>query len=157
MIIFLNRLPIPNLRHYCMLSLFLFLLVVLYANKVLHDIAYNRFARSLQQAHQQEQQQEQQLPQLSSNSNEPDQPLQQLLPSMPVNRSNGTTIYDLAYVEANGYLFSILKIITSEPWCIWVLINFCYCGLLLFSKVIQGIVFGKLRAVENQACCLFSF
>ena len=38
MIIFLNRLPIPNLKHYCLLSFSLFLLVLLYAYKILNDL-----------------------------------------------------------------------------------------------------------------------
>ncbi len=31
-----------------------------------------------------------------------------------------------------------------------VLINFCYCALLSFSKIVQGIIFGSLRVVEYQ-------
>lgn len=105
MIIFLNRIPIPNLRHYCLVSLSLFAIVFLYAQKVLHDLTNAKFANEK---------------------------------------------YDAAYVEENGYFYTTFKMITSEPWCIWVLVNFCYCGLLIFSKIIQNIIFGKLRAIENQ-------
>lgn len=63
-----------------------------------------------------------------------------------LNESNET----LTQTNRNTTFKIIYKTIANEPWCIWVLINFCYCGFLLISKVIQGIIFGKLRAVENQ-------
>ena len=44
MIIFLNRIPIPNLRHYCLVSLSLFAVVFLYAQKVLHDLSNSKFS-----------------------------------------------------------------------------------------------------------------
>ncbi len=126
MIIFLNRLPIPNLKHYCLLSFSLFLLVLLYAYKILND-----------------------LNNINNNNNnnsttnnyglgEEEEVLDDLLTNTNKFNTNNTTAK------------FIYKTITNEPWCIWVLINFCYCGFLLISKVIQGIIFGKLRAVENQ-------
>lgn len=54
------------------------------------------------------------------------------------------------YIQENGYFLLTLKLILFEPWCSGVLINFCYCGILVFSKFIQGIIFGKLRVIENQ-------
>jgi hypothetical protein len=38
MIILLNRLPIPNLKHYCVLSFSLFFLVIIYAYKIFNDL-----------------------------------------------------------------------------------------------------------------------
>ena len=105
MIIFLNRVPIPTLKHYCLFSLTLFLIVFIYAQKVLHDTSNDKFANEK---------------------------------------------FDAAYVNENGLLAATLQTVTHEPWCIWSLINFCYCGLILFSKLLQVVIFGKLRAVENQ-------
>ncbi len=44
MIIFLNRLPVPNLKHYCIVSLSCFVFVTLYAQKIFHDLAVNTYS-----------------------------------------------------------------------------------------------------------------
>lgn len=67
-----------------------------------------------------------------------------------INEHFADDIVDEEFLKENGYVMATLKYILNEPWCIWVLINFCYCGLLIFSKLIQEIIFGKLRVVENQ-------
>ena len=107
MIIFINRLPIPSLKQYCVASFALIGIVVIYANKLLHDMKNNEYTNEKFENH-------------------------------------------VEYLEEHGYFLTACRTISREPWCIWVLINFCYCGLILFSKVIQGIIFGKLRALENQ-------
>lgn len=38
MIILLNKLPVPNLKHYCLVSFSLLAFVLIYAQKLLHDI-----------------------------------------------------------------------------------------------------------------------
>lgn len=119
MIILLNRLPIPNLKHYCVLSFSLFFLVIIYAYKIFNDL-------------------NNQINTLASTNHDT---------SEPNDASSDPFDED---VQRNGTLKIIYRTVTNEPWCIWVLINFCYCGFLLISKVIQGIIFGKLRAVENQ-------
>ena len=35
---FLKKLPIPNLRHYCLFSLTMLFIVFIYVNKLIHDI-----------------------------------------------------------------------------------------------------------------------
>jgi hypothetical protein len=112
MIILLNKLPIPNLKHYCAFSLALFVVVLVYAQKILRDISKNEYTSEK---------------------------------------------YDKEYIKANGSFYTTYKVIVNEPWCIWVLINFCYCGLLIFSKIIQGLIFGKLRVVENQVMQCFIY
>jgi hypothetical protein len=107
MIIFINKLPIPSLKQYCFVSFTLIGIVIIYANKVLHDIKSDTFKSEAFEDH-------------------------------------------TSYFEENGYLLTAYRAICTEPWCIWVLINFCYCVLILLGKVIQGIIFGKLRALENQ-------
>lgn len=38
MIIFLKKIPIPNLKHYCLFSICLLFIVFIYVNKLIHDI-----------------------------------------------------------------------------------------------------------------------
>jgi hypothetical protein len=112
-LILLNRLPIPNLAHYCWLSCTLFLIVILHAQRVLYNITNDTYVSD----------------QLNS-----------------------------TYIQQNGYVYTVYKAIMNEPWCIWVLINGCYCGLLLFSKILQKMIFGSLRVVEYQVrFSLFGF
>lgn len=107
MIIFINKLPIPSLKQYCGVSFALLAVLIIYANKLLHDINTNDYKND---------------------------------------RFDDYT----EYMSENGYWWTAYKAISIEPWCIWVLINSCYCFLILFGKIIQSIIFGKLRALENQ-------
>ena len=43
MIRILNRLPVPNLKHYSLLSFGLFLIVAIYSQKILHDLANDKY------------------------------------------------------------------------------------------------------------------
>jgi hypothetical protein len=113
MIIFLNKLPIPNLRVYSMFSTILLSVLLFYSQKIYNDLQSNVY------------------------KSEKFDPVES--------------------IEKDGYFVTTYLAIANEPWCVWVMINFCYCCLLLFSKVIQGIVFGKLRAVENQVGKHFFF
>lgn len=139
MINILNKLPIPSLRHYCLFSFSLLSLVALYAYKVMYDLRNDE-----------QQQQQQQAPPTSQDEG--------------VN-SNARTIVDLTSSSSSSVgsldelssslskasiIASTYNAVVNEPWCVWVLINFSYCCLILFSKIIQMVVFGKLRAVENQ-------
>src|SRR6218665_480942 len=47
-------------------------------------------------------------------------------------------------------LFDVVFIMINEPLCVWTLINMCYCILILVGKVIQKLIFGPLRASEQQ-------
>lgn len=38
MIVLLKKIPIPNLKHYCLFSISLLFIVFIYANKLIHDI-----------------------------------------------------------------------------------------------------------------------
>lgn len=38
----------------------------------------------------------------------------------------------------------------QEPWCFATLINMAYCCMILIGKLIQRMVFGQLRVIENQ-------
>lgn len=43
MIIFLNRLPVPNLKQYCLLSFSFLILITIYAQKIFHDLVYEKY------------------------------------------------------------------------------------------------------------------
>lgn len=125
MIILLNRLPIPNLKHYCVLSFSLFFLVIIYAYKIFNDL--NNRSDILAST----------TSPITANQDTPE------------SIDATSELFD-EDAKRNVTFKTIYRTVTNEPWCIWVLINFCYCGFLLISKVIQGIIFGKLRVVENQ-------
>ena len=109
-LILLNRLPIPNLRHYCWVSLTLFLMVVLHAQRVLYNITNDTYFSEQ---------------------------------------------FNSTYIQTNGYVYTVSKAVINEPWCIWALINCCYCALLVFSKLLQKMIFGNLRVVEYQVLLSF--
>uniref|UniRef100_A0A646QCX6 AMFR n=1 Tax=Hemiscolopendra marginata TaxID=943146 RepID=A0A646QCX6_9MYRI len=50
----------------------------------------------------------------------------------------------------NSKIFQIVYFMIQEPLCIWTLINMAYCFLILIGKFIQKLVFGGLRVSEQQ-------
>ncbi|XP_059168865.1 E3 ubiquitin-protein ligase AMFR-like [Physella acuta] len=48
------------------------------------------------------------------------------------------------------HFYNMLYIMRIETWCIWTLVNSCYCLLILLGKLIQNVVFGELRVIEKQ-------
>ena len=125
MIVFLNKLPMPNLKHYCMLSFGLLAIVLAYFQKIFYEYKQHEASASVAAA---------------TAAAASENPAAAAL--LNVNLTDS--------IRTHGLFVTTYRTVCSEPWCIWVLINFCYCCLLLFSKVVQGITFGKLRAVENQ-------
>lgn len=120
MINILTKLPIPSLRHYCLFSFSLLSLVALYAYKVMYDFRNK------------------------------DEPQQDEEVNSNTRISIDITPSTLDEASKASMVWSTYHAVVNEPWCVWVLINFSYCCLILFSKIIQMVVFGKLRAVENQ-------
>uniref|UniRef100_A0A7G3AB75 Putative e3 ubiquitin ligase n=1 Tax=Lutzomyia longipalpis TaxID=7200 RepID=A0A7G3AB75_LUTLO len=59
-----------------------------------------------------------------------------------------------------AHLRDVVTFMSQEPMCIWTLINMAYCCLILLGKSIQKVVFGELRISEQQTlinmayCCL---
>ncbi|GFS36459.1 e3 ubiquitin-protein ligase AMFR [Nephila pilipes] len=47
-------------------------------------------------------------------------------------------------------LYEMIYVIVEEPLCVWTLINMVYCVMILIGKCIQKVVFGDLRAIEQQ-------
>jgi autocrine motility factor receptor len=62
--------------------------------------------------------------------------------------------YNINLTAVNGSVlekaYLMAYVLSREPWCIVTLINMAYCCLILFGKLIQQIVFGRLRVVEEQ-------
>ncbi|XP_062570495.1 E3 ubiquitin-protein ligase AMFR-like [Saccostrea cucullata] len=46
--------------------------------------------------------------------------------------------------------WNMFHILTTEVWCVWILVNSAYCCLILLGKAIQKLVFGELRVSEEQ-------
>lgn len=126
MINILTKLPIPSLRHYCLFSFSLLSLVALYAYKVMYDFRNEEDEQQRSSLQQDEE--------VNSNTR----------------ISIDLTPSTLDEASKASIIWSTYHAVVNEPWCVWVLINFSYCCLILFSKIIQMVVFGKLRAVENQ-------
>uniref|UniRef100_A0A1L8DSF2 Putative e3 ubiquitin ligase n=1 Tax=Nyssomyia neivai TaxID=330878 RepID=A0A1L8DSF2_9DIPT len=49
-----------------------------------------------------------------------------------------------------AHLRDVVTFMSQEPMCIWTLINMAYCCLILLGKSIQKVVFGELRISEQQ-------
>ncbi|XP_059613026.1 E3 ubiquitin-protein ligase AMFR-like isoform X2 [Phlebotomus argentipes] len=49
-----------------------------------------------------------------------------------------------------AHLRDVVTFMSQEPTCIWTLINMAYCCLILLGKSIQKVVFGELRISEQQ-------
>lgn len=55
----------------------------------------------------------------------------------------------LPYAQDQHFL-NMVYIMRVETWCIWTLVNSCYCLLILLGKLIQNVIFGELRVSEKQ-------
>uniref|UniRef100_A0A2C9KM42 RING-type domain-containing protein n=1 Tax=Biomphalaria glabrata TaxID=6526 RepID=A0A2C9KM42_BIOGL len=74
----------------------------------------------------------------------PDNQIQEEL-GLPQELVNITLPYD-----RDEHFLNMVYIMRVETWCIWTLVNSCYCLLILFGKLIQNVVFGELRVIEKQ-------
>ena len=52
--------------------------------------------------------------------------------------------------HSDEHFLNLLFVMRVETWCIWALVNSCYCALILLAKGVQVSVFGDLRVVEQQ-------
>lgn len=50
--------------------------------------------------------------------------------------------------------YQYVDVLGSNPQT---LVNSCYCLLILVGKLIQNVVFGELRVIEQQVSCLVVF
>ncbi|KAH9502409.1 hypothetical protein Btru_075610 [Bulinus truncatus] len=64
---------------------------------------------------------------------------------LPPELANITLPYD-----RDQHFLNMVYIMRVETWCIWTLVNSCYCLLILLGKLIQNIIFGELRVIEKQ-------
>jgi len=52
--------------------------------------------------------------------------------------------------HSDEHFLNLMFVMRMETWCVWTLVNSCYCLLILFGKLVQNIVFGDLRVSERQ-------
>nr|XP_046909661.1 E3 ubiquitin-protein ligase AMFR-like [Dermatophagoides farinae] len=64
--------------------------------------------------------------------------------------NDSITLNELLKNQRFVTLLNVTYIMIHEPLCVWTLINMSYCLLILFGKLIQKLVFGDLRASEQQ-------
>ncbi|XP_071959646.1 E3 ubiquitin-protein ligase AMFR-like [Antedon mediterranea] len=57
---------------------------------------------------------------------------------------------DYTLLPSDSYAIKLFKVFMQEPIYVLVLVNFAYCCLFLFAKVLQLVIIGKLRVSERQ-------
>lgn len=124
-VILLDRLPLPSLRAYTIISVGLLSCSVYYAVLVISDPNWKVNSTTSGSD-------------LESIENESDEIV---LPPSAIFHHNETVGYHLS---------QLVTFMIQEPLCIWTLINMAYCCLILLGKFIQRLVFGELRVSEQQ-------
>lgn len=122
-VILLDRLPLPSLRAYTIISVVLLSCSVYYAVQVTSDPNWK--ANSTLQA------------ETESSENDSEE-----IKSFQDNNIENASL--------SFHLSQLVTFMIQEPLCIWTLINMAYCCLILLGKFIQRLVFGELRVSEQQ-------
>ncbi|KAF8787821.1 E3 ubiquitin-protein ligase AMFR like protein [Argiope bruennichi] len=135
-----ERIPLPSLQTYTTISILLFSCSIYYAIQVTSDP--NWVMNVTENANPLDSGQEN-VASTDSLDNElngkaPIESNRMLLHKMLMSNSKTKKMYEMLYV------------IMEEPLCVWTLINMVYCVMILIGKCIQKIVFGDLRAIEQQ-------
>lgn len=112
---FLNKLPIPNLKHYCLFSFSLLTLVLIYSLKLFNDIRLN---------HENQQ----------KNEKKPDENLVEFLRNTFNYRPDQS---ENDHPREESYLMSTYDAISREPWCIWVIALF---QSICFSEKLENMI-----------------
>ncbi|KAG8236856.1 hypothetical protein J437_LFUL017221 [Ladona fulva] len=126
-VIFLDRLPLPNLRTYVTVSVLLLTSSVFYAAEVTSDPEWKN--------------------NLTAYSQETRTARTEKNDSSEFVTSNGIVE---EIIPKRFRPREVVAFMIRDPLCIWSLINGAYCCLILLGKVIQGAVFGELRVSEQQ-------
>ncbi|XP_063227756.1 E3 ubiquitin-protein ligase AMFR-like [Bacillus rossius redtenbacheri] len=121
-VILLDRLPLPSLRAYTILSVVLLSFSVYYAFEVSRETNWK--VNSTWQAGS-----------LDVNDNE---------------NTTAENVRSINYVPLAVKIKQLVTFMIQEPLCIWTLINMAYCCLILLGKSVQQLVFGELRVSEQQ-------
>ncbi|GFW28107.1 e3 ubiquitin-protein ligase AMFR [Trichonephila clavipes] len=135
-----ERIPLPSLQTYTTISVVLFSCSIYYAIQVTSD------------------------PNWVMNVTENTKPTSGQENIIPMDNPFDSELNNLAPIESHKLmlhkllinnpktkkLYEMLYVIVEEPLCVWTLINMVYCVMILIGKCIQKIVFGDLRAIEQQ-------
>ncbi|XP_041375159.1 E3 ubiquitin-protein ligase AMFR-like [Gigantopelta aegis] len=120
--ILLERIPLPSLQFYTSFTVLLLASAIFYAHQSVTDVGETPPTATTE-------------PEITSNDVD--------VSITPGQMLNHTLPYDT-------YHWNFLFVLTTETWCVWILVNTAYCGLILVGKVIQQLVFGDLRVSEQQ-------
>ncbi|XP_068082560.1 E3 ubiquitin-protein ligase AMFR [Anabrus simplex] len=123
-VILLDRLPLPSLRAYTVISIVLLSCSVYYAVQVTSDPNWKANSTSSYD--------------IDGSENEND-------PGSDSNDDKSELDNSLGF-----HVSQLMTFMIQEPLCIWTLINMAYCCLILLGKFIQRLVFGELRVSEQQ-------
>lgn len=121
-VILLDRLPLPSLRAYTVISVILLSCSVYYAVQVTSDPNWKLNTTA--------------QPEDVKNNED--------------NYEGNTKLAENRIVSFGFHLGEMVTFMIQEPLCIWTLINMAYCFLILLGKSIQKLVFGELRVSEQQ-------
>ncbi|BFZ19181.1 hypothetical protein BsWGS_22220 [Bradybaena similaris] len=122
--ILLERLPLPSLRTYISFSVLTLGLAFYHAHRTVTQIS------SKMNFH----------VEYSSGEN-----IEFIGEDLPLELSNVTLPY-----PSDEHLLNVLYVMRLGTWSVWTLVNSCYCLLILVGKLIQNVVFGELRVIEQQ-------
>ncbi|CAK8698112.1 E3 ubiquitin-protein ligase AMFR-like [Clavelina lepadiformis] len=164
-----RRFPLPSISLYVILSIALLVLSVIWANNTLIEeqdvIALNKTSTSLMHSEP-----------VKPNDNDKESKEDELsevwnYPSAKSGKNSESSITfsvkkstlkspdepfigtEIAKsINAGNYSFSygVFKLMMEEPLCLILVVNATYCVLALVMRVIQTLVFGKLRPIERQ-------
>ncbi|KAJ8303621.1 hypothetical protein KUTeg_020017 [Tegillarca granosa] len=129
-VILLERIPIPSLRTYTSITVLLLSCVLFHAHRTVTNF--------------------QEKPVSSPSIHVDDNGV-----SIDTVGEDGTDSVDPLYAENftlpyDSYAWNLCHVLKSEVWCVWTMVNTAYCCFILLGKLIQKMVFGELRVVEQQ-------
>lgn len=125
-VVWLERLPLPNLRTYTCVSVVALSACVYFALQVIKDPNWELSAgevggKSLIQA--------------ATGASE------------GLNRTNSSNTDTRTFSQWASQAVSVM---VREPICVWTVINMAFCWLILMGRCVQKLVFGELRVSEQQ-------
>lgn len=136
-VILVDRLPLPSLKTYTIISVALLSCSVYYAVQVTSDGNWKANATAPHEA----------SPGKIGFSPNPAVPqaAPPVTPQVPPPSPKGK--HALSF---SAQIAEVITYMVQEPLCIWTLMNTAYCCLILLGKLIQRVVFGQLRVSEQQ-------
>lgn len=130
-VIFLDRLPLPNLKVYYCISIMALSACIYYAMEMIKDPNWNHNTNANNNQH--------------DGSTSSDTAGQFML--NPINKTNQS---DFGGRNTGQIVADVFTVMTREPFCVWTMINMAFCWLILIGRGVQKLVFGELRVSEQQ-------